>query len=173
MFAMLSATITQREDATMKRGATLIIGLLTFGLSLSLGLFQYAGTASGQSGAGWVTLFDGKNLGDWNKVGETNWRVEDGAIVADKRTSKGPAYLLSKNKYKDFQIYVEFWASDDANSGIFCAAATQKRSATRPATVNIFDQRKDLSYGTGSITRHVEVTRCPRPAASGTPTRSP
>jgi hypothetical protein len=164
MFAILSATKTQREDATMMRGATLIIGLLTFGLSL--GLFQYAGTASGQSGAGWVTLFDGKNLGDWNKVGETNWRVEDGAIVADKRTSKGPAYLLSKNKYKDFQLYVEFWASDDANSGIFMRCSDPEKVGDRTCyEANIFDTRKDPTYGTGGIVHYVEVN--PMPKAGG------
>jgi hypothetical protein len=54
--------------------------------------------AAAQSGDGWTQLFDGKNLGDWSMVGETNWRVEDGAIVADKVTSKTPAYLVSKEK---------------------------------------------------------------------------
>ena len=69
-----------------------------------------------QTGEGWVNLFDGKAVGDWDQVGETNWRVEDGAIVADKRTSKDIAYLVSKQKYKDFEVYVEFWSSDDANA---------------------------------------------------------
>lgn len=49
-----------------------------------------------QAGEGWKQLFDGKTLGDWSLVGETNWRVEDGAIVADKRTSKDTAHLVSK-----------------------------------------------------------------------------
>jgi|NGEPerStandDraft_6_1074524.scaffolds.fasta_scaffold97169_2 hypothetical protein len=42
----------------MKRWATLTIGLLVLGFTA----LQYADTASGQSGAGWVVLFDGKNL---------------------------------------------------------------------------------------------------------------
>ena len=123
--------------------------------------------ANAQSGPGWVTLFDGKTIGDnWNKTGETNWRVEDGAIVADKRTSKTPAYLLSKNKYKDFMLHVEFWASDDANSGIFlrCSDVTKVGDKTC-YEVNIFDQRKDPSYGTGAITRYVEIN--PMPKAGG------
>ena len=46
--------------------------------------------ATGQTGPGWVSLFDGTTIGsEWNRVGETNWRVEDGAIIADKRTSRG------------------------------------------------------------------------------------
>ena len=27
-------------------------------------------------GGGWTTLFDGKNLDNWNKVGDANWRIE-------------------------------------------------------------------------------------------------
>ncbi len=122
--------------------------------------------ASAQSGEGWTQLFDGKNLGDWNQVGETNWRVEDGAIVADKLTSKGAAHLVSKDKYKDFMIYVEFWASDDANSGIFLrcqdAATITDRSCYE---ANIFDQRKDPTYGTGGIVNFSEVN--PMPKAGG------
>ena len=123
--------------------------------------------ALAQSGPGWVTLFDGKTIGDnWNKVGETNWRVEDGAIVADKRTSKGPAHLVSKDKYKDFQVYVEFWASDDANSGIFLRCQNPEQITDRSCyEANIFDQRKDPTYGTGAIVRHVEVN--PMPKAGG------
>jgi hypothetical protein len=126
-----------------------------------------ASQASAQSGPGWVTLFDGKTIGDqWNKVGETNWRVEDGAIVADKRTSKGPAHLVTKNKYKDFQVYVEFWASDDANSGIFLRCQNPEQITDRSCyEANIFDQRKDPTYGTGAIVRHVEVN--PMPKAGG------
>jgi 3-keto-disaccharide hydrolase len=144
------------------RVLTLAVGLV----AVSYTAVQFTPQAYGQSGAGWVVLFDGKNLGDWDKVGETNWRVEDGAIVADKRTSKTPAYLLSKKTYKDFMLYVEFWSSDDANSGIFLRCSDPKKVGDRTCyEVNIFDQRKDPSYGTGAITRYVEVN--PMPKAGG------
>jgi len=122
--------------------------------------------ASAQSGDGWVVLLDDKNMGDWDKVGDTNWRMEDGAVVADKRTSKGAAHLVSKKPYKDFQLHVEFWASDDANSGIFLRCSNPKAPADKSCyEVNIFDQRKDPSYGTGAIVNFVEVN--PMPKAGG------
>ena len=46
----------------------------------------------------WVTLFDGKSLDNFNKIGDANWRVEDGVIVADK----GDGFLVSKNGYVRF-----------------------------------------------------------------------
>jgi len=143
--------------------------VLTFAVGLiavSYIAVQFTPQAYGQSGAGWIVLFDGKNLGDWDKVGETNWRVDDSAIVADKRTSKTPAYLVSKKPYKDFMLHVEFWSSDDANSGIFLRCIDPKKISDRSCyEVNIFDQRKDPSYGAGAITRYVEVN--PMPKAGG------
>lgn len=117
-----------------------------------------AAPASAQTGEGWIALFDGKTLGDWDQVGETNWRVEEGAIVADKRTSKETAHLVSRKPYKDFQIYVEFWASDDANSGVFLRCQDPKSITDRNCyEANIFDQRKDPTYGTGAIVHFAEV----------------
>jgi hypothetical protein len=116
---------------------------------------QLTPQAAGQSGPGWVTLVDGKTMGEWDRIGEANWRMEDGALVADKGKA---AHLVTKNKYKDFQIYAEFWASDDANSGIFIRCADpQKIGAKSWYEVNIFDQRKDPTYGTGSIVYFAEV----------------
>jgi hypothetical protein len=123
--------------------------------------------AVGQTGAGEVSLFDGKTIGsDWERVGESNWRVEDGAIVADKRTSQTPAFLVTKTAYKDFQLHIEFWASDDANSGIFLRCQDATKITDRSCyEVNIFDQRKDPTYGTGGIVHFVEVN--PMPKAGG------
>ena len=130
------------------------------------GLVYFTTHTSAQTGDGWTTLLDSKNMGDWNQVGETNWRLEDGAVVADKRTSKDPAYLVSKTAYKDFQIYAEFWASDDANSGIFIRCQNPKAIGDRSCyEVNIFDQRPDPSYGTGGIVHFAEVN--PMPKAGG------
>jgi hypothetical protein len=138
----------------------------TTAFALLIGLTAFS-PASAQSGPGWTQLFDGKTIGaEWDRVGETNWRVEDGAIVADKRTSKDAAHLVTKAKYKDFQVYVEFWASDDANSGIFLRCQDPKTITDKSCyEANIFDQRKDPTYGTGAIVRFVEIN--PMPKAGG------
>jgi hypothetical protein len=142
----------------LTRALALAGGLVFVGLA--------AAPACAQQGEGWVVLFDGKTMSDWDKVGETNWRIEEGAIVADKLTSKTPAYLVSNKPYKDFMLYVEFWASDDANSGIFLRCLDAQKIGDRTCyEVNIFDQRKDPTYGTGAITRYVEIN--PMPKAGG------
>ena len=129
----------------------------------ALGAIQLAPQAFGQSGSGWTQLFDSKTVGDWDHFRESNWRVEDGAIVADKLAGQGAAFLVSKNKYKDFELYVEFWASDDANSGIYFRCIDVKNLTDRTCyEANIFDQRRDPTYGTGAIVHHVEVDPMPK-----------
>ncbi len=142
-----------------------------FQMTIALTLFGFAAAtfiapkAMSQE-SGWITLFDGKNLDNWNPVGESNWRIEDGAVIADKMPGKEAGYLVSKNSYKNFIVRVEFWPSDDANSGIYFRCLDPKKITDRTCyEANIFDQRPDPSYGTGAITRYVEIN--PMPKAGG------
>ena len=121
---------------------------------------------AGQEGEGWTTLLDGEDMTGWNQVGETNWHGEDGAVVANERTSEAPAFLVTPDTYGDFEVHVEFWASDDANSGIFFRCLDPENITDRTCyEANIYDQREDPSYGTGAIVRHAEVD--PMPTAGG------
>jgi hypothetical protein len=142
---------------------------VSYALALTVAAVAAVGLAphgSGQSGPGWTILLDDKNMGDWDKAGESNWRLEEGAVVADKKTGQDFAYLVSKQKYKDFQLHVEFWASDDANSGIYMRCQDAAKITDKSCyEANIFDQRKDPTYGTGGIVHFVEVN--PMPKAGG------
>ena len=144
----------------MKRWSTLAAGLL-----VGAAAFQFSNMASGQSD-GWITLLDGTKMGDWTEVGKANWAMKDGALVADKLDGKDPSYLVSKESYKDFQIKAEFWADDDANSGIFIRCDVRdKIDAKICYEVNIFDKRPDPTYGTGAIVDVAKVD--PMPKAGG------
>ena len=114
----------------------------------------------------WVSIVDGKTMGDFGKVGAANWRIQDGALVADKLEGKDPSYLVTKEKYKDFQIQAEFWADENVNSGIFirCKSPTVI-NAKDCYEVNIFDKRPDPTYGTGAIVDVAKVV--PMPKAAG------
>jgi hypothetical protein len=109
-----------------------------------------SGCAVAPSGADWVVLIDGgKGLENWNRLGDANWRSEGGTIMADQGKA---SYLVSKNSYKDFVIYAEFWAETDTNSGIFIRASDpNKIAAENSYEVNIWDIRPDPTFGTGAI----------------------
>lgn len=142
----------------MTRWSFVTITLLLVGLAA----FSYSHPSSGQTGAGWVTLFDGKNLDNWNKVGDANWRIEDGSVVADK----GNGFLVSKSTYGDFQLRAEFWIDDVANSGIFIRCTDPEKVNGKTAyEVNIWDARPVQEYGTGAIVDVAKVN--PMPKAGG------
>jgi hypothetical protein len=102
---------------------------------------------SAQAG-GWTTLFDGKTLKGWNMVGDANWEVVDGAVQA----SRGSGFLVTPMPYGDFQITLEFWVDDDANSGVFMRCSDLKMiNAMTAYEAQIFDKRPDPAYRTGSL----------------------
>ena len=121
-----------------------------------------AGMQSGSGGGGWTTLVDGKSMGGWNKLGDANWRVAEGTVMADK----GSGFLVTPGTYRDFQIRAEFWADEDANSGIFIRCSDPaKIGAATCYEVNIYDKRPDPVYGTGAIVDLAKVV--PMPKAGG------
>ena len=147
----------------MKRWSSITTGLLVIALTA----FGFASSATGQADAGWVTLIDGATgLDNWDRVGDANWRAVEGAIQADKKTGTAAGFLVTKKSYKDFQVRVEFWASDDANSGIYMRCADGKAPTDKTCyEANIFDQRPDPTYGTGAIVHIAAVS--PMPKAGG------
>jgi Domain of Unknown Function (DUF1080) len=133
--------------------------LFVFG---AIALAQNPIKVSAQADGGWIALFDGKTLDNWTKLGDANWRIEDGAIVADK----GKGVLVSKDSYTDFQIRAEFWISDDGNSGVFIRCTDPTDVSSKSAyEVNIFDQSPRGEYGTGAIPNVAKVV--PMPKAGG------
>ena len=109
-----------------RRAIQLAVSLSILGLAAN-----YAIPNAASQEAGWITLFDGKSLDGWDQVGESNWRVEDGAIVVDKMAGKDAGYLVSKNSYKNFVVRVEFFPSDNANSGIYFRCLDPKKITDR------------------------------------------
>ena len=109
---------------------------------------------------GWVTLIDGENgLDNFNRLGDANWRAEDGSIQADKTTGKGASVLVSKRSFRDLEIYAEFWAGEDTNSGIYLRAPDPNKvnTASGAYEVQIWDKNPNPKYSTGSLVNVVAV----------------
>lgn len=141
---------------TLRRPLQFALALVASGFGMSQTLPQ----AKAQE-AGWITLFDGKDLEQWDQVGQSNWHLADGIAISDKMDGKEAGYLVSKSR-----------------TGTSCCASNSGRAMTQTAAsissldakkitdrtcyeANIFDQRPDPSYGTGAITRYVEINQMP------------
>ncbi len=72
---------------------------------------------------GWQLLFDGRDLSQWRNFKHDGlsdkWVVEDGAI---KLTGGGGGDILTKAKYQDFDLRLDWKISEVGNSGIFILA---------------------------------------------------
>jgi hypothetical protein len=124
-----------------------MFSIVTLVLSLA-GLPGAQSSPAASQGSGWTVLLAGTTLKGWNVIGDANWAVVDGVVQADK----GTGFLVTPASYGDFQITLEFWVSDDANSGVFLRCSDPKTINQMNAyEVNIFDKRPDQSYRTGGI----------------------
>jgi hypothetical protein len=116
----------------------------TLGFALALAVLPLPATAQG----GWTTLFDGSNLDGWRVLGDANWTLGDGAVSA----TSGSGFLLSARSYGDFELTLDFWVDEPANSGIFIRCSDPASVTDRNCyEVNIYDTRPDQTYRTGGI----------------------
>ena len=128
----------------MKRATVIVLGLMLVWTVGNPG----ERTVAAQAGGGWTTLFDGSSLDGWNVLGDANWELADGAVQADS----GRGFLVTPDSYADFELTLEFWVDEPANSGIFIRCADPQSVAdTNSYEVNIYDTRADQTYRTGGI----------------------
>ena len=120
-----------------------------------------AGCAPITPAQGWTTLIDGTaGMENFTVSGSAaNWRAEDGAIQADKTTGKGASVLITKKNYRDLEVYAEFWAADDTNSGIYVRAPdpANVNTASGAYEIQIWDKNPMQQYSTGSLVNVASV----------------
>jgi hypothetical protein len=86
-----------------------------FALMLLLALGALAETSTK---AGWVSLFNGKDLSGWKANGDEKWVVEQGTILGESVANKY-GYLTSERTYRNFDLRLKFKGEADGNSGLF------------------------------------------------------
>jgi Domain of Unknown Function (DUF1080) len=75
--------------------------------------------------AGFAPIFNGRDLRGWhtsqtNHHGKTNsWRVEDGVLIGSQDPAGEGGILLSDQKYRDFEIYLEINPDFGCDGGLF------------------------------------------------------
>lgn len=67
---------------------------------------------------GWKLLFDGRTLSGWGctEANSKGWVVENGTIHYNKQ---GGGYLYTKERFRDFELKIDFMVDRGTNSGIF------------------------------------------------------
>lgn len=79
-------------------------------------------TTSEQTKSEWITLFDGSSLDSWRGYNSDSiykeWTIEDDAM-AFSPSDQGGKNIISKQKFTNFILSLEWKISEGGNSGIF------------------------------------------------------
>ncbi|MCA9075890.1 MAG: DUF1080 domain-containing protein [Planctomycetaceae bacterium] len=106
-------------------------------LALCLAVTSF--NTSSADDAKWKSLFDGKSLDGWEKVGseESVWTIEDGTM-----TGSGPGSMLvcTDGPYKNFRYRAEVKISDGGNSGLYF------RTTRKPSFADGYEAQIDSTH---------------------------
>jgi len=69
--------------------------------------------------AGFIKLFNDKDLTGWQAVGSAKWIVKDGLLIGTQGDNNAPGDLLTENTYKDFVLTITYRVEWPCNSGVW------------------------------------------------------
>jgi hypothetical protein len=76
-------------------------------------------TAPDTTKAGFVQIFNGKDLSGWETSGEAKWVVENGMLVGTQGDDNAPGDLFTEKSYRDFVLSVTYRVEWPCNSGVW------------------------------------------------------
>ncbi|MBN1805611.1 MAG: DUF1080 domain-containing protein [Sedimentisphaerales bacterium] len=88
-------------------------------LCLTAMMFSVGCNVLGESKAGFVKLFNGKDLAGWETKGGAKWVVEDGQLIGTQGVNNAPGDLFTTNTYKDFVAILTYRVEWPCNSGLW------------------------------------------------------
>ena len=111
-----------------------------------------------EQAAGWQLLFDGQDMSQWRNFKKDTlnekWQVQDGTMTLTRR---GGGDIITREKYRDFELRLEWKISEAGNSGIFVLVSEEGRKVySRAPEIQILDNerhsdRKDPTHRSGSL----------------------
>lgn len=95
----------------MKKNSILFLFLFTF-------IFTNSFAQTPKKGK-WIALFNKKDLSGWKIYGTEKWYVENGELICESGSDKEYGYLGTDQKFKDFELSLQFKQEANGNSGVF------------------------------------------------------
>ena len=101
--------------------------------------------------AGWQLLFDGRDISQWRNFKQQGisdkWIAEDGAMTL---SAGGGGDILTKQKFKDFDLRLEWKISAGGNSGIFILVDEEgKQIYSHAPEIQILDNERHSDNESG------------------------
>ncbi|MHC4642220.1 MAG: 3-keto-disaccharide hydrolase [Planctomycetota bacterium] len=127
----------------MSRGLFTILCLAM--LTLQVGCGQVA-TNDKLAKAGFLRIFNGKDLTGWEPSGGAKWVVENGSIVGTQGDNYAHGDLFTKDTYKDFLLTATYKVEWPCNTGIWF----RYQSASKSYQADILEYKNPECYS-GSL----------------------
>lgn len=71
------------------------------------------------------SLFNGKDLTGWTIHGTEKWYVDNGELVCESGPDKEYGYLSTNEKYRNFELTLQFKQEANGNSGVFVRSSIE------------------------------------------------
>lgn len=82
--------------------------------------------AAPPAGEGWVQIFNGKDLNDWEqRNGTATYKVEDGCVLGTTSEGSPNSFMCTKKTYGDFELVFEVKVDNELNSGVQIRSRTK------------------------------------------------
>ena len=98
----------------MKKNKIYVLALFMFII-----LFSGCCSTKSVSNSSKKSLFNGKDLTGWTIHGTEKWYVENGELICESGPDEEYGYLSTNEKFKNFELTLEFLQESDGNSGVF------------------------------------------------------
>jgi hypothetical protein len=106
-----------------------------------------------QVSEGWQLLFDGKSMDKWRcyKLEKVQgWAIEDGAMTALGLPEGKGGDIVTKEKFADFDLYLEWKVAQNSNSGVFFHVVEADQYPTVYMTGPEYQLLDDVGYPTSN-----------------------
>ncbi len=100
-----------------------------------------------------ATLFE-ENSTAWFIDGDSKWKFEKNELIGVADSTTG--FVITHDKYRNFELSLEFKPDSTINSGVFVQCAMPEMSAASCQELNIWDLHPNQKFRTGAITTKVE-----------------
>ncbi|SNY95107.1 3-keto-disaccharide hydrolase [Flagellimonas pacifica] len=100
-----------------------------------------------------TSLFE-ENSDTWFTDGDSKWEFVNNELIGKADSTSG--FVITHDKYRNFELSLEFQPDSTINSGVFVQCAKPEMSATDCHELNIWDLHPNQDFRTGSIVTKVK-----------------
>ncbi|WP_420321023.1 3-keto-disaccharide hydrolase [Flagellimonas sp.] len=100
-----------------------------------------------------ISLFE-ENSDAWFVDGDSKWEFVNNELMGIADSTSG--FIITHDKYRNFELSLEFQPDSTINSGVFVQCARTEMSAEDCHELNIWDLHPNQDFRTGSIVTKVK-----------------